>query len=111
MLIRMTPDDIINRDAAVARNLGTVKKISAANSREFGKAIGEYIDSKEKKRGKKDDEKKSKSDGPAVRSLLLPYKLQIVVVNVVRSSLVVAAHPYRQSQVPRTRFGDRCCPG
>ena len=43
-----------------------MKKIVAANSRDFGKAIAEYIDSKEKKRGKKDDEKKKKPDGPAV---------------------------------------------
>lgn len=64
---------IIDRDPNIKRLLGTTKQISSANSKDFKKAIGKYIDSKEKKRGNKDDKDKKKkdkekSDGPAVSS-------------------------------------------
>ncbi|EMD41072.1 hypothetical protein CERSUDRAFT_63001 [Gelatoporia subvermispora B] len=57
MIAKMSVDQIIARDPRIAAILGTTKHISAPNSKEFGKEIAKYIDSKEKR-----GEKKSKKD-------------------------------------------------
>ncbi|KIK65342.1 hypothetical protein GYMLUDRAFT_70455 [Collybiopsis luxurians FD-317 M1] len=57
-LVRMTVDQIIVHDPRVANVLGTTKHISARNSRVFGEEIAKYIDSKNQSRGKRDKEKK-----------------------------------------------------
>ncbi|RDB22483.1 Nuclear GTPase SLIP-GC [Hypsizygus marmoreus] len=59
-LVTMTADQIIARDANIARILGATKKIVAKDSRTFAKEIGKYIDSKDQKRGEKKDKKKPK---------------------------------------------------
>lgn len=62
---------ILARDPGIEKILGTTRKISAANSKEFGKAIAPFFDSEEKKRGKtrdeETDEKHDDSGKPAVR--------------------------------------------
>lgn len=78
-LVTLTADQIIARDPGIERILGTTRKISAANSKEFGKAIAPFIDSKEKKRGKAHDEKSKKNDkaeGPALWPLIRIVKVR-----------------------------------
>ncbi|KAG8979124.1 hypothetical protein FRC05_009334 [Tulasnella sp. 425] len=79
-LVTLTADQIIARDPGIERTLGTTRKISAANSKEFGKAIAPFIDSKEKKRGKAHDEKTSKkndkAEGPALWPLIRIVKVR-----------------------------------
>ncbi|KAG8960499.1 3-oxoacyl-[acyl-carrier-protein] synthase [Tulasnella sp. 425] len=50
-LVTLNADQIIARDPGIERTLGTTRKISVANSKEFGKVIAPSIDSKEKERG------------------------------------------------------------
>ena len=69
----MTPDQLIDRDQRVSKALGTTKNISCANSRQFGKEIAKYIDSKEKKKkgnGKKTEEEKRREMEPAVSGVV-----------------------------------------
>ncbi|KAG9018995.1 hypothetical protein FRB90_007375 [Tulasnella sp. 427] len=79
-LVTLTADQIIARDPGIERILGTTRKISAANSKEFGKAIAPFIDSKEKKRGKAHDDKNSKkndkAEGPALWPLIRIVKVR-----------------------------------
>ncbi|TDL29353.1 hypothetical protein BD410DRAFT_18164 [Rickenella mellea] len=61
-LVRLTADQIIERDPRVAKLLGTTKKIIAKNSKEFAREISKYIDSKDQKRGDKKKKDKSAKD-------------------------------------------------
>ncbi|PPR06571.1 hypothetical protein CVT24_001752 [Panaeolus cyanescens] len=58
-LVRMSTSQILESDRNIMSILGTVKTISAKDSKAFGKEIAKYIDSKEKrvKKDKKDKEK------------------------------------------------------
>lgn len=49
----MSADEIIASEPKIARILDTTKYLSCQNSREFGKEINKYIDSKDQKRGDK----------------------------------------------------------
>ncbi|EAU84723.2 hypothetical protein CC1G_00242 [Coprinopsis cinerea okayama7 len=65
-LVKMTPDQIINYDQNLRNILGTTKKIVAKDSKQFGKEIAKYIDSKDQKRGDKKDKKKEKKKEKSV---------------------------------------------
>ena len=52
-LIHMSADQIIASEPKIARILDTTKRLCCQNSREFGKEINKYIDSKDQKRGDK----------------------------------------------------------
>lgn len=55
----------------IAKQLGSVKKIKTADSKQFAKEISKFIDSKDQKRGhKKDKEKKKEDNGPALWPLI-----------------------------------------
>lgn len=61
----------------IAKLLGTTKKITAKDSKEFAKEIAKYIDSKDQDRGKKSKDKKDKdkkkadkNEGPALWPLI-----------------------------------------
>ncbi|TFY80874.1 hypothetical protein EWM64_g3143, partial [Hericium alpestre] len=56
-LVKMTADQIIARDPRIAKILGSMKKISAKDSKTFAKEIAKYIDSKDQKRDKKEKKK------------------------------------------------------
>ena len=45
-LIRMKPEQIIASDPKLAQILDTTRKLRCPNSKEFGKEINKYIDSK-----------------------------------------------------------------
>ncbi|KAG9038318.1 hypothetical protein FRB95_001730 [Tulasnella sp. JGI-2019a] len=77
-LANLTADQILDRDPVIKNLLGTTKQISSANSKDFKKAIGKYIDSKEKKRGNKDDKekKKDKTEGPALWPLIRTVRVR-----------------------------------
>ncbi|OCH93606.1 hypothetical protein OBBRIDRAFT_790131 [Obba rivulosa] len=60
MLAKMSIDDIIKHNRGVAANLGTTKYISAANSKEFTEAIEKYVESNEKRGGRKAEKFKGK---------------------------------------------------
>jgi len=78
-VVQLTPDQIIDRDQRVAKVLGTTKKISCPNSRQFAKEIGKYIDSKEKKKGSKDkktEEQKRKESEPAFWPLIKQVRVR-----------------------------------
>ncbi|KZV83402.1 hypothetical protein EXIGLDRAFT_754416 [Exidia glandulosa HHB12029] len=76
-VIQMSPDQIIDRDQRVSKVLGTTKNISCSTSRAFGKEIGRYIDSKEKKKGgKKTEEEKRKENEPAFWPLIKQVRVR-----------------------------------
>ncbi|KAH8118439.1 hypothetical protein DFH11DRAFT_1849817 [Phellopilus nigrolimitatus] len=58
----MTVDRILSLDSKILELLGSVKKITAKDSREFAKEIAKYIDSKDQKRGNKKDRENDKKD-------------------------------------------------
>jgi hypothetical protein len=73
----MSVDQIIARDPAIAKKLGTTQRIVAKDSKVFSVEINKYIDSKDQKRGSKKDKKdkdkakkKDKPDGPALWPLI-----------------------------------------
>ena len=61
----MSVDQIMASDARIDRILGTTKRVVANNSKEFGKEIAKYIDSKNQKRGDKGKEGDKKAPAPA----------------------------------------------
>jgi hypothetical protein len=83
-LVKMQVQDILNLDKSELRSfgsymrrnntfsidivaiLGTTKKIVAKTSKDFGKEIAKYIDSKDQKRGDKKDKKKDKAKEPSL---------------------------------------------
>ncbi|KAF5393772.1 hypothetical protein D9757_000094 [Collybiopsis confluens] len=58
----------VSRETGIASVLGTIKHISARDSRVFSEEIAKYIDSKDQSRGKKD--KKKKDSGDSEKSLM-----------------------------------------
>ena len=61
----MSVDQIMASDARIDRILGTTKRVIANNSKEFGKEIAKYIDSKNQKRGDKGKKDDKKTPAPA----------------------------------------------
>ena len=90
--------------------LGTTKRITAANSRDFGKAIAPFIDSKEKKRGKKDEKAKKKdekAEGPAVCFDFVLWNSRTYMVECV----ALAFNQNRQDPLSVSGSFDRRCVG
>lgn len=57
MLVKLSVDQLIQRDPKIKTILGTTKHICANDSKSFAKEIAKYIDSKDQKRGDKKDKK------------------------------------------------------
>jgi len=80
-------------DQDIANILGTMKRISAKDSRTFAKEIAKYIDSKDQKRGKKDKEEKEKEKKQGLMATVRAMNAQ---------------HP-RNIEKPKTSPGDDQC--
>jgi hypothetical protein len=61
----MSVDQIMASDPRIDRILGTTKHVVASTSKEFGKEIAKYIDSKNQKRGDKGKKDDKKAPAPA----------------------------------------------
>ncbi|KZT43419.1 hypothetical protein SISSUDRAFT_693111 [Sistotremastrum suecicum HHB10207 ss-3] len=61
-LAKSNPDEILRRHPAIAKILGTTKRICAPDSKTFAKEIGKYIDSKDQKRNSKDKKDKAQRE-------------------------------------------------
>ncbi|KAH9844070.1 Dynamin family-domain-containing protein [Rhodofomes roseus] len=72
MLAHMSVDQIIAREPKIRAILGTTKHVCANDSKTFAKEVAKYIDSKEKKHGKKNkkDKEKEKEASGSLMDLL-----------------------------------------